>query len=126
MRRRIRQVVKEGVIIDHVTTETITRWWVQAGPDWKRVLQTYAVRYNDVVLKQWDVRLTNKQLFEAVIKRTIVVKSLYLPLEHDIDEMTHELNFPAEADDAVYWFIVNGSFPLLGFEKWELGGILIP
>jgi len=126
VRRRRQQKINEGVVIDPVTTATIERWWEQAGPDWKNVLQTYTERYNSVVLTQWDLIYTNRELFEAVIKRTIVIRSLHLPLEHDIDEMTHELNYPEDADDAVYWFVVNGSYPLLGFEKWELGGILIP
>jgi len=50
-----------------------------------------------------------------VIKRTMVLKGFQQLHNLNYEDFTAVLAFPDGADSTVYWFLINGGFPLLGF-----------
>jgi len=113
--RSITKKVNEELKLDDETVQAINTTWEEINPMWKADFTTYTKRYNTLVMANAMKEYPAKSLFVAVIKRTMVLKGFQQLHNLNYEDFTAVLAFPDGADSTVYWFLINGGFPLLGF-----------
>ena len=125
--RRIRQAeIVEELILDPVTLQNIQSTWENLNTLWIQDLDIYVERYGRMVAGGVPGIEATRIMFDNIIRRTITIKNLSLPLNLNVDDFGAVLAFPEGVEYSVYWFVFNGGFPLLGFSQYDLHYLTVP
>jgi len=124
--RSMQSVIREEIQFDKETAVKVNQTWNDISVLWKEDLEIYMMRYFTLVAAGAPNKKGLKSMFVDIIKRTIILKGLNMPLNITADDFGAVLAFPEGVDYTVYWFITNAGFPQLGFGESDFVNSTVP